>query len=307
MTYTYKISVTTVFACALLLSSVQFASAQEVFDVPKNVRPASFEILKYQPLKMKDGVEADKEARINAQNGLKEERDALRTRQLDIKSDLRVEHVDMQRGIQADADAHRAEIKAQLDAATTPEERQNILDTARAERDALHKAALEKRKAFRDRAEATRAELKENRAEFKVAIKSEVGANIKVHLERILERIASTLDSFVSILDRINNKIAELDAEGVDTSTVTSAAENAEIAINTATTALHDARVEFEAALSAENPRDHLEDVKTAVRTASQNVKEAHRELKDAVMKLKELIRSVTNITTEVEASAEIQ
>ena len=119
MTYTYKISVTTVFACALLLSSVQFASAQEVFDVPKNVRPASFEILKYQPLKMKDGVEADKEARINAQNGLKEERDALRTRQLDIKSDLRVEHVDMQRGIQADADAHRAEIKAQLDAATT--------------------------------------------------------------------------------------------------------------------------------------------------------------------------------------------
>jgi len=298
MTTLHKMILPAVLAIVVaLLFGAQLAAAQEIFDTPnKDGRPAPFRILQPQQIK------ADVKAQVDAN---KDKRDDFRTRQIDVRTDLRADHIELQTAVKTDADAHRAELKVELDAATTPEERQAILQEARAERDAMRNAALAKRAEFRQRAEVARDTLKEHRAEFHSEIKTDAGKRAVTHLESILKRISNALDSFVSILERVHNKLAELEATGVDTTTAAAAAVTAETSIDAASTILADARVAFSLMIESDTPREHLEDVRVAARAAAEATKEAHRTLKEAVSELKELIRTI-NAEAEVDASAEV-
>jgi len=324
MTQTYKVTSAAILALALTLGiGVQAAFAQERFDGPdgdrprdENARPAPFRALQQRAL----DVRADFKAGINLSSSdsdddqdedsdndpNNEERKAFRARQLDIKAELRTDKAQVRTDIQNDAQEHRAELKAQLDAAQTPEERKAILDEARHERDEMRREALEKREAFRARAEETRDELKENRAEFRLTVTTDAAKRAQGYFENILKRVANALDSFVGILERINNKITELAANGVDVTLAADAAARAEVAIDNAAIALTDARATFALALESDTPREHLEDVKAAVRTATQAVKDAHTALKDAITQLKELIRS-TRVDASVEADTTVE
>lgn len=316
MTYTYKLSIATLVATALLLGAgVATVSAQESFERPGGPNPGG----ERPPLlRLNNTIDARAEVRADLKERredaaemreeMKEKRDEFRTRELDTRAELRTDHMELQAEIRSERDAHRAEVKAQLDAAETEEERQAILEEARAERDAMREAALEKRAEFRARAATVRDELRENRVEFHAEVRTEAGTRIKGNLENILDRIGGALDKFVGLLERINNKIAELEANGVDTAAATAASAQAEVSIDTAADALARARAAFEVMLESETPRDHLEDVKTATRAAGEATKEAHRTLRGALDELKSLIRSINvGADASVEVDATVQ
>lgn len=311
MTTTIKLTAVSTLVSALVMGlGVHMAFAQEEFEAPRGDRPAPLRALIKAPAEIRAGVQADiqasQDARAELRANLEEKKDAFRNRQIDVRADVRTQGVDVRADLRADANAHQAEIKAQLDAAETEEERKAILDTARAQREEMRAAALQKRDEFRVRADSVRAELKENRAEFRAEVKTEFGTSIKVHLENILKRASNAIDTFVGILERVNNKIAELEANGADTTAAAQASVEAEASIDAAALSLAQARAAFTVALESETPREHFEEVKTAVRATTQAVKEAHRMLKLAIVELKELIRSI-NVDISVDAEASIQ
>ncbi|MBL4644285.1 MAG: hypothetical protein JKX80_00275 [Candidatus Pacebacteria bacterium] len=309
MTHTRKIAMafvaTMMFVLAFITLGTQSAAAQQAFDVPSarddrgGDRPARIAPIRELNQRAKDArqeVRGDiRDARENRDEfryDVREKRDEFRNRAVETRSDFREEAQGERGEIRDDAKIRRDEIKAELDAADTPEARKEILKAARKERDEMRKDALEKREEFRGRAKDLRSDLKEHRKEFRSEIKTEVGQRIKAHLEGILNRVSNALEKFTDILDRVNNKLAELEANGVDTTDATRAAAIAEQAIQDASSTLADARTVFERALASDNPREFIDEMKAAVRTATEAVKDAHKALKDALKELRELIRS---------------
>ena len=307
MTKTYSIPLAVVLGVALtLLVGVQAAFAQE--NAPRGERPTPLRILQERAADVRADLRADAEARGEARDefreDLKEKRDEFRDRQIDLRADVRTDVATTRVELRAQADVERAEIKARLDAATTEEEREAILEEARAQREAMRTAALETRDEFRARISDVRDQVRENRAEFRAEVKTEVGVRAKVHLENILKRVGNAIEKFTDILARVHNKIAELEANGIDATTAVQAAATAEVSIGSAADALAKARTAFSLMLESDTPRDHIEGVKAATRAATEEVKQAHADLKAAVSELKALIRS---INVEVDASVEAE
>jgi len=236
-----------VLAVAFAVFGVQTVAAQEAFDAPPPPRDGQhkpvFKILKQKVKEMRpEGINEDGDKPHPAfLDDLKEKRDEFRARAIETRETFRTENKEEREEMREEAQEQRAALKAALEAAETPEERQAILAEARAERDAMREEALAKREEGRERAKEMRSELKEHQKEFRVKAKTEVGNRIQAHLEGILKHIGKTLEKFSNILDRINNKIAELEANGADTA-------NASIASATAEQAIADASAELAAA-----------------------------------------------------------
>lgn len=284
-------------ALALVLSAgVSLAYAQEAFAAPTGEPKA--------PERPGAHIRQDLRARLEIQKEEREEqnsfRDAVRERTGVFKAEveaqkeamkgqrdvLRAEGAGMRDEVKAAADARRDAVKAELDAAETPEERTAILEAAKAERDAMQEEALAKREAFRARAETTRTELKTQREALRADVKTKVGERIKSNLESILNRIGTTLETFSDLLGRMNNKVAELSAQGVDTSAATAAISTAEGSLDKAVVALAEARSVFAETLESETPETYKERLRTAVTAATDAVKETHQALRDALKTL---------------------
>jgi len=312
MTYTYKITTAFVglalLATAAVVFGAQTVSAQEAFDAPppeenRPVRAAPIKALQQKAQEVRKEAQGDirdlKEKRDEFRGELLEKRDNFRDRAVETRDGFRDEAKDNRAELRSNAEANKAEIKAELEKAETPEERQAILEAARQQRDEMRKEALGKRDEFRDRAKEMRSNLKDQRDKFKADIKTEAGERIKGHLEGIMNRIANALEGFTSILDRVNNKLAELEANGADTIAAARASAAAEQAIQDASATLAEARALFQRVLESEAPREHVEEMKAAVRSASESVKDAHKALKTAIEELKKLIRANSDSTDE--------
>ncbi len=302
MSYTLKlttiVATTLMFAIAIVLVGAQTVAAQEAFDAPSDEdgRPASFKILKQKVRDAKKEVRGNfrerREGKEEFRGELREKRESFRERDVEVRREFRDEAKESRDTFKADAKASRVELKAELDAAETPEERQEILAEAKERREEMRKEALTKREEFRARAKDLRDDLKEQRRDFRVEIKTDAGKRIKGNLENVLNRVGNALETFTDILARVNNKIAELEANGADTTAVAQASLIAEDAIQDASATLEEARTLFERALTSDTPREFLEEMKSATRDAAEAVKDAHKVLKNTLSELKKLIRT---------------
>jgi len=282
------------------------ASAQEVLDAPRTERPAGVG----RPIEqraadiraeVRSQIEAAQEEKEQMQETMAEKKDMFRERALEIRDQIQEQNDAMRQTMQQNAEVTRTGIRAQLDAASTTEERQAILETAKQEREQLRTSALEKRDEFRNRVETMREEFKNQRSELRAEIKTEVGTRIKAHLENILARLANTTEDFTGILERINNKITQLNADGIDTIQAVNAATVAENAIAQATSDITTARALFTQALESEDPSVYKDTLQEAVRTATEAIKKAHTALQDALRELKNLTNPTTNESESTE------
>jgi hypothetical protein len=301
MTFIYTVTTPLIFTAMLSLAlfpGAQRAAAQEVLDAPPQERldgpkqrPVPFRSLQ-QNTELGDRV--------------KEKRNELRDQAREQRAEFRDGARNIREEINAEATTRRAEIQAEIDTASTPQERQAVRNDARIEREAMRTAALEKREAMRVRAKEMRDTIKEKRDELAVAIATDVGKRLKVHLERVLTRIANALETFVGISERINNKLAELEANGIETARAAAAASVAEQKIAEAADALGAARVVFNTMLESDTPRDYIEDVRAAIRNAIEAVQNAHRSLTEALQELKALTRDANrNAPSDAEATSD--
>ncbi len=300
MTYT-RTSFTLFFVLfsAVFFGVTHIASAQQPFDAPREGRPGG-------AMRPAEARAAELRAEVHAtatppmRDELSAERENFRERALEGLRTLREDHLNLQGDIRADKQEQRAEVRAELDAAETPEERQAILEAARAEYAQLREVALEKRAEFRERARTIRSDIQQQRAELRVRVQTEAATRAKGHLELILVRIGTALETFATALERIHNKIAALTAEGVDTTQASEAAGAAEVALATATDKLATARATFTLVLESEEPETLMDELKTAVRDASAAVKDVLAALRKANQELKSIIRVDASLDASV-------
>jgi len=85
--------------------------------------------------------------------------------------------------------------------------------------------------------------------------------------------------------------LAQLSANGIDTTAATTASATAEQSISTASEALSKARDTFEKALASKAPKDYLPEIKTSIKSAAGTVREAHNALVNSIKELRKIIR----------------
>jgi len=219
------------------------------------------------------------------------------TKQTQVK-EIRRERSIFGREIQS----RREKIQEALNSAKTPQEKNDVLKRAREEGALLLTRALKRRAEFRTRAKTLREEFKTQREALRAKIKTKAAERIKGRLEDILGRISDALTNFTDILARVHNGIAELNANGVDTTDATTAAATAEKAIGDASVALSNARTTFNSILESSNPKDQIKEVRTSVKEAIVTVKAAHTKLGEAIQILKDMLRTNNNTPSSTTA-----
>lgn len=237
----------------------------------------------------KQGVRMEKkelrEDRMEFKAGAEEARQGIREDRREFMKDTLMERKEM-----------HVDVKAALEAATTPEERQAILKNAR-----------EDRAAFRVRvkadAEVLRADFKERRG----GIRDERRELVGEHLSAVMRRLVNALERFDQILARIDARIEKLRAEGGDVAAAIAASATASASIDAASSAVANAHASIEVAATADTPREHIDAVRAAVRAAIDAVKAAHRALKDALMAIKDLARPAAAVEASVETEVSIE
>lgn len=174
----------------------------------------------------------------------------------------------------------RDQLKTRLQNADDRNERKEILDSAISDR----REMLDK--------------LRDRRHEIISDARTEIGRRIKGHFENILNRLDNAVQKFASILERIDAYLAQLIERGADVTEAEAAIAIAEEAVREASADVDAIHALFEEALESDTPRDYLDKIKEAARTASESIKEAHRAVNAAVKELKEAARALRGDVT---------
>jgi hypothetical protein len=222
------------------------------------------------------------------------ERAELRKQELEARDAL---FMDFKNERGALLEERKAEMRALL-ASSTPQERRAFLEEAKEARHALLLTQKDERHEFFVDARGQRRELAEEHWQerkdwfssttapwkegFSGAAKEAIGARADTFASvfgRILERLSS-------IADRIEGRIDELAADGIDVSASAALLETADAKLLEAADAV-DAVIEaMEDALASEDPKAALADVKALKDAAKIEIREAHAALKAAAASL---------------------
>ncbi|TSC86949.1 MAG: hypothetical protein G01um10148_54 [Parcubacteria group bacterium Gr01-1014_8] len=213
----------------------------------------------------------------------------------DVKAGIKEERKEFWQDTVEERKAMHAETKAELEAATTPQEKKSIL-----------KIAQQHRAEFRMQVKTDSAAMRESFRAKRNDLRQEARDLIADKFVMIMNRLVNALERFDQILGRIDSRIEKMRADGIDVSTAVSASVSANLSVDAASVAIADAQAAIEVAASSDTPRDHFEEVRTAVRAAVDAVKAAHEAIKNALRALKGLAgQAETSASLERSASTD--
>ncbi len=109
------------------------------------------------------------------------------------------------------------------------------------------------------------------------------------HKGRIMKRLTNAITYLESLTERIQNFLNEKAAQGIDTSVAQIQLDEAKEAVRGATVDVQTAKEVIERVLGTDNPRDYKDEVRAAVKKAVQSIKDAHKQIKEAVRAAKAL------------------
>lgn len=232
-----------------------------------------------------------REEKKNIIQNIKDEREVLHIKASETRSDINDTRKAFNVGVRASSSAMRADFKVQMKAASSSEERKNVVG-------AMRDALKDFRAGVKDRREDMRRGFEEKRAE----LKSERERIAKEHLRLITARFNATIEFYRDIMVRIDAHIATLQSQGADVTAALSAAATAKTAIDAAATASAAVDAKITAALAASTPRGQLTEVRSAIKAAEEALRAAHRAIQAAVKALKNARASITvNTSTTVQ------
>ncbi len=252
------------------VASTGFALAEDTMPMPgnglpKGVRPAKEAVEKLHAEK-KEAVQT----RLEERKGLMEERKEL----MDERKASMTERIETK----------RAEMKNMTD-----EEKEAFKEKAEKARELL-KA---KREALKEKSENLREAAKSKMETLKAKIKDAAGMKRYEGRENALHRFDNQVEKVTKLRDRINTKIAEVEASGKDVYTAKTHVATADIKFEEAKTKIAEMNSVFASStteLSAENKTK----LQTLAKEAGALLKDAYNELKLAVKSLKEVSESTT-------------
>lgn len=139
----------------------------------------------------------------------------------------------------------------------------------------------------RAKVEEKRGEIKENWEERKEELKENAKNRIDAYIARLIDRINAAIDRLSKLAERIEERIAILESEGVDTSDAQALVDAAREHLKAAEEYLTDVSTLTADALASDTPRESISIVKEAIRAAAEEVREARADLKEAIRHLK--------------------
>jgi chromosome segregation ATPase len=152
----------------------------------------------------------------------------------------------------------------------------------------------EKKEEVKDRLEEVRAKVEEKRGEIKEdweerkeELKENAKDRIDAYIARLIDRINAAIDRLSKLAERIEERIAILESEGVDTSDAQASVDAAREHLEAAEEYLTDVSTLTADALASDTPRESISIVKEAIRAAAEEVREARADLKEAIRHLK--------------------
>ena len=163
--------------------------------------------------------------------------------------------------------ALREETKERLENATTDEEREVIKKDAKTQHEAL------------------RAQFKTERADSRPERRGDIGSRV----ERIMKRLNSATEHLTNLGGRVQNFLNEKSAAGVDTTAAQNKLNEANTKLGEAKAAIIVAQSVIDRILASDNPSDHKDEVREAVRNSISEIKETHKAIREAVRATKVL------------------
>ncbi|MFN4181215.1 MAG: hypothetical protein ACK4FA_00755 [Candidatus Paceibacteria bacterium] len=183
------------------------------------------------------------------------------------------------------------------DASTmTEEEKEALKEKSEAIREELQK----KREALRDQAEKLREEAKKKMEALKAKIKDTASLKRYEGRENALHRFDNQVEKVMELRDKVNTKIAELTAKGVDTTTAKTHVANADIKFEEAKKKIAEMNVIFAGSTNQLSEANKTK-LQTLAKEAGTLLKDAYNELKLAVKSLKEAVQPNTQNTTSTQ------
>jgi hemerythrin superfamily protein len=171
--------------------------------------------------------------------------------------------------------------------------RQTMLRDQRAEVEAWRTQAREefrtaleaRREQLETRLEEHRVEREQRREELKARLSEEAQERLGGYAERMAERMNTILDHLTSIADRIASRIEKLETEhGVDLFEASDALDEAYELIDTAKEDVAKLVALVDDALTSDDPKAYMDEVREAAGVAKESIRAVHRALSDAVV-----------------------
>ncbi len=255
------------------VASSGFALAEDVKPLPgnglpKGVRPAKEAVEKLRTEK-KEAVQT----RLEERKGLAEERESLKEEREATREKM---------------EAEREEFKNM-----TEEEREAMKEKAEAAREALK----EKREALKLKAEKLREEAKTKMENLKAKIKDAAGLKRYEGRENALHRFDEQVEKVMKLRDRVNGKISEFEAKGLEVSEAKTHVATADVKLEEAKTKIAEMNSLLGTSaneLTAENKTK----LSGLAKDAGKLLKEAYQELNMAVKILKTASVTSSSSTT---------
>ena len=161
-------------------------------------------------------------------------------------------------------------------------------------------SSLRARRDVHARFEAKTEELRERPADIAERLRERVSDRAHNAVTRIMRRLENAITHFANMLARVESRLAKLSAAGAATAEAEAKAAEAQAEIEVAAEAVADAQIVFERVANSDNPREHVDEVKEAVRSAISAIKEAHAAVMEAVRAL-----AAVSGTVDVNASTD--
>tara|TARA_B100000508_G_scaffold141059_1_gene145730 strand:+ start:2307 stop:2984 length:678 start_codon:yes stop_codon:yes gene_type:complete len=171
---------------------------------------------------------------------------------------------------------------------STPEERREALQEQAAERRAEIASSTEARRAeFASTSEARKEAAQEVREERRIQLQAQAQTRITNLAANMSNRMDAAIERLTNIADRLDSRIAKIQAEGVDTSAAEASLASARMSIDAAAAEIATIDTEVAAVVGSENVRTAWEGLKAKYQEIKNYIKTAHTELRNTVEALK--------------------
>lgn len=210
-----------------------------------------------------------------SQEGLKEQREALKQELQQKRDQLKQEVKGKREAVKQEVKEKRAALKTEIKG-----KEEALRQEAKEKREALHKELQDKRKAFEQEAKARKEELKKKLGEKKAE-------RIEQFFKKMVEKFEAAIGRLDKLADRIEARLNKAAERGKDVAVLREKLKTARAKIDEARTALQDARAKYAEAVKDPDFKIAFAKVREVVDGVAKKVKEAHAALVDVINSLK--------------------
>lgn len=134
----------------------------------------------------------------------------------------------------------------------------------------------------------------ERKAEIQAKLNANAAKRISNHLSGIIRGLKSRIARLTQISDRVSEAIVNAETKGQNVLTAKASLESAKAELRNASTTVASIEAKVNVSLASSTPRAAYAEIKTLMLSAHQDIRNAHKALKDSIKDLRIQARATT-------------